>query len=105
LEEFATTKKIEFKKLGKVVSKEKGIDIGIEELFGENQGMFIVSISPTDSSKLEEFATTKKIEFKKLGKVVSKEKGIDIGTHKFDLEELNNIYFNSIPNILEDNRC
>ena len=77
----------------------------IEELFGENQGMFIVSISPTDSSKLEEFATTKKIEFKKLGKVVSKEKGIDIGTHKFDLEELNNIYFNSIPNILEDNRC
>ncbi len=47
----------------------------------------------------------KKIEFKKLGKVVSKEKGIDIGTHKFDLEELNNIYFNSIPNILEDNRC
>lgn len=77
----------------------------IEELFGENQGMFIVSISPTDSLKLEEFATTKKIEFKKLGKVVSKEKGIDIGTHKFDLEELNNIYFNSIPNILEDNRC
>jgi phosphoribosylformylglycinamidine synthase len=77
----------------------------IEELFGENQGMFIVSVSPTNSSKLEEFAISNNIEFKKLGHVINKEKGINIGSKKFDFDLLSNIYFNSISNILEDHKC
>ncbi len=81
------------------------IGSNVEELFGENQGMFIVSVSPTDSSKLEELAKSKNIEFRKLGKVVRKEKGINIGIENFDFNVLSNIYFNCIPKILEDHLC
>jgi phosphoribosylformylglycinamidine synthase len=81
----------------------KGIlDTSIEELFGENQGRFIVSVSRKDSYTFEDIAKSSNINVKKLGEIKSSDEGIDIGSVCFDLRELKNIYFGSISKSVEE---
>jgi phosphoribosylformylglycinamidine synthase len=81
----------------------KGIlDTSIEELFGENQGRFIVSVSSKDSRTFEDMAKSSNINIKKLGEIKSSDDGIDIGNVNFDLKELRSIYFDSISKSVEE---
>jgi phosphoribosylformylglycinamidine synthase len=81
----------------------KGIlDTSIEELFGENQGRFIVSVSSKDSRTFEDMAKSSNINVKKLGEIKSSDDGIDIGNAYFDLKELKSIYFDSISKSVEE---
>jgi len=81
----------------------KGIlDTTIEELFGENQCRFIVSVSSRDSYTFESMAKSSNINVKKLGEIKSSDEGVDIGIASFDLKELRSIYFNSISKSVEE---
>ncbi len=81
----------------------KGIlDASIEELFGENQGRFIVSVRSKDSRIFEDIAKSSNINVKKLGEIKSSDDGIDICSAYFDLKELKSIYFDSISKSVEE---
>lgn len=74
----------------------------VEELFGENQSRFIVSISRENVDHFEELARTANIGFKKLGEIKEKSEGIEFGFSKFEIEELSNLYYNCISNLVEE---
>ncbi|KLO21957.1 phosphoribosylformylglycinamidine synthase [Marinitoga sp. 1197] len=74
----------------------------IEELFGENQSRFIVSISPEKEKIFEKYLKDYNIDYKKIGEVMSADYGINLGFEKFSFKELYNTYFKSIESYMEE---
>ncbi|KAF2956300.1 phosphoribosylformylglycinamidine synthase subunit PurL [Marinitoga sp. 38H-ov] len=74
----------------------------LEEIFGENQSRFLVSVPPEKSIFLEDLLKLHKVEFKCIGEVMPRDYGINFGFGKFEFEELYNLYFNSIKVYMEE---
>ncbi|WGS64696.1 phosphoribosylformylglycinamidine synthase subunit PurL [Marinitoga aeolica] len=79
-------------------------DLGntLEDLFGENQSRFILTVSSEKARILENILKDKNIEFKNIGEVMPADYGFNLGFEKFDFEELKDIYYNSIQNYMEE---
>lgn len=69
-------------------------------LFSESQSRIIVSINPTAKEIFESMAKEGNQSFELIGSVTSKE--FSINNHKFELNELSDIYFNTIPNAMSE---
>lgn len=78
------------------------VDNSVEELFGENQGRFIISLSKDNDDLFQKMANKAGISFKKLGEVKHQDDGINIGSTTFDLKKLSKLYFGSISKTVEE---
>ncbi|WP_129407998.1 phosphoribosylformylglycinamidine synthase subunit PurL [Marinitoga lauensis] len=74
----------------------------LEELFGENQSRFILTVPAEKTKVLEDILKSKNIAFKNIGEVMPDDYGFDLGFDKFDFDELKDIYFNSIQKYMEE---
>ncbi|SHF09593.1 phosphoribosylformylglycinamidine synthase subunit II [Marinitoga hydrogenitolerans DSM 16785] len=74
----------------------------LEELFGENQSRFILTVPSEKTNLLEGFLKGKSIEFRNIGEVMPYDYGFNFGFDKFHFDELKDIYFNSIQNYMEE---
>jgi len=74
----------------------------LEELFGENQSRFILTVSAEKAKILEKFLKSKDITFKNIGEVMPRDYGFNLGFDKFGFDELNDIYFNTIQRYMEE---
>lgn len=70
-------------------------------LFSESQSRIIVSIDPKDQKSFEELAVESKQSFTNLGVVKGKEISVN-GRIKIELNELYDLYYNSISRIMEN---
>jgi phosphoribosylformylglycinamidine synthase II len=76
-------------------------DLNMEELFGENQSRFIVSISPEMRAVFERQSELFEIPVMKIGEVMPTDYGFDIGDSNLNLVELKEKYFNNIKRKME----
>ncbi|GAB6189007.1 phosphoribosylformylglycinamidine synthase II [Marinitoga arctica] len=74
----------------------------IEELFGENQSRFVVSVSTEKALLLEKYLVNNYVDYKYLGEVMPYDYGIDLGFGLLNYNEIEKIYFNSIAQYMEE---
>ncbi|AEX84826.1 phosphoribosylformylglycinamidine synthase II [Marinitoga piezophila KA3] len=74
----------------------------LEELFGENQSRFIISVSPEKTELFETFMKKTGIPYKAIGEVMPMNYGIDFGFGQIYYKNLYDAYFNSIKEYMED---
>lgn len=73
-----------------------------EQIFGENQSRFIVSVPAEKNIIFEKEMFNNKMDYLKLGIVTPKEYGIDLGFGKMSFEELYSIFNNSVRKHMEE---
>ncbi|MFW9878979.1 MAG: AIR synthase-related protein, partial [Candidatus Thorarchaeota archaeon] len=76
-----------------------------EFLFSESVGRFIIETNPKDHDLIVDLASQFKIDFKKVGKLISESKiiirGINSKQFKLDLIKMKRLYDSTIPNFME----
>ncbi|QTA38303.1 phosphoribosylformylglycinamidine synthase subunit PurL [Thermosipho ferrireducens] len=74
----------------------------LEELFGENQSRFIVSVSPEKVELFESTLKSSKVPFKLLGEVMPPDYGIELGFGRLDFNDLYTLYTKTIEKYMEE---
>ena len=77
------------------------VDLSTEELFGENQSRFIVSVNPEMRAAFEKRSELFEIPVMKIGEVMPMDYGFNIGDSNLDLAKLKSGYLSNIKRKME----